>query len=155
MGTTTAARAAIILDSAGTSTSKATKLFCDRRCNVIAFIAAPGNRDESPLLLIALKYHIARGRTQLNKAIVSLDAMVGRTEKPFSIVAWSLIFLKIRGGRRAPKRGRQPLFETLYQERFSPLSGCSPGKISSVAYCYASNASVSCTMPKKPGLHDD
>jgi len=27
--------------------------FCDRRCNVIAFIAAPGNRDESPLLLIA------------------------------------------------------------------------------------------------------
>jgi hypothetical protein len=39
--------------------------FCDRYCNVIArFVAAPGNRNESPLLMEALPelMHIARSR---------------------------------------------------------------------------------------------
>jgi len=51
---------------------------CSRHCNVIApFVSAPGNRNESPLLLKALPQvtriakHIG---LELNKTIVSLDA---------------------------------------------------------------------------------
>lgn len=53
--------------------------FCDRNCNVIApFIAAPGNRNESPLLKEALP-QVTRIAKQvgldLNKTIVSLDGV--------------------------------------------------------------------------------
>lgn len=53
--------------------------FCDRHCNVIApFIAAPGNRNESPLLKEALP-QVTRIAKQvgldLNKTIVSLDGV--------------------------------------------------------------------------------
>ncbi len=53
--------------------------FCDRNCNVIApFVAAPGNRNESPLLKEALPQvtRIAKKvGLDLNKTIVSLDGI--------------------------------------------------------------------------------
>jgi hypothetical protein len=53
--------------------------FCDRNCNVIApFIAAPGNRNESPLLKEALPQVTRIAKTvglDLNKTIVSLDGV--------------------------------------------------------------------------------
>jgi hypothetical protein len=53
--------------------------FCDRNCNVIVpFIAAPGNRNESPLLKEALPQvtRIAKKvGLDLNKTIVSLDGI--------------------------------------------------------------------------------
>jgi hypothetical protein len=56
--------------------------FCDRNCNVIVpFIAAPGNRNESPLLKEALPQvtRIAKKvGLDLNKTIVSLDGIYDR-----------------------------------------------------------------------------
>ena len=53
--------------------------FCDRNCNVIApFVTAPGNRNESPLLLNALPLvtRVAQAvGLNLNKTIVSLDGV--------------------------------------------------------------------------------
>ena len=80
-GTTTAAlKGGDNLGFSGHKHMKGDKVvaFCDRRCNIIApFIAAPGNRHESPLLLLALPQvtHIAKHvGLELNKTIVSLDA---------------------------------------------------------------------------------
>jgi hypothetical protein len=63
-------RAATILDERGHKHLKGDKVvaFCDRNCNVIApFIAAPGNRNSSPLLKEALPQvdpHCQAGRTR-------------------------------------------------------------------------------------------
>ena len=99
--------------------------FRDRRCNFVApLIAAPGNRHESPLLLLALPQvtHIAKHvGLELNKTIVSLDAAYDSRENRKAIFNPGIVpnIPKNPRGRRAPKRGRQPLFEqTLDQERF-------------------------------------
>ena len=157
-GTTTAAKKGG--DNLGFSGHKHFKgdkvvAFCDRHCNVIApFIAAPGNRHESPLLLQALPQvtRIAKHvGIDLNKTIVSLDAagaIAERTAKPFSIVAWSLIFLKIREADALLSVDANLCSSQLFiKNDFSPLSGCLPGKISFGAYCCALNESASCTMP--------
>lgn len=66
--------------SAATSTSRDKVVaVCSRQCNVISpFIAAPGNRNESPLLKEALP-QVTRIAKQvgldLNKSIVSLDGV--------------------------------------------------------------------------------
>ena len=53
--------------------------FCDRHCNVIApFVAAPGNRNESPLLREALPEVMRISREvglDLQGAVVSLDGV--------------------------------------------------------------------------------
>jgi hypothetical protein len=53
--------------------------FCDRNCNVIApFIAAPGNRNESPMLREALAKLTSIARAagiELKGTIVSLDGV--------------------------------------------------------------------------------
>jgi hypothetical protein len=83
-GTTTVAnktKVAPISDERGHKHLKDDKVvaFCDRNCNVIApFIAAPGNRNESPLLQKALPQvtRIAnKVGLDLNDMIVSLDAV--------------------------------------------------------------------------------
>jgi transposase len=157
-GTTTAAKKGS--DNLGFSGHKQMKgdkvvAFCDRHCNVIApFIAAPGNHHESPLLLLALPQvsRIAKHvGLALNKTIVSLDAagaIVERTAKPFSIVAWFPILLKIcAGGRLISVDANLFLTGLSIRRDFSRLSECSPGKISFGAYCCALNESASCTMP--------
>ena len=81
-GTTTAAKKGG--DNLGFSGHKHMKgdkvvAFCDRNCNVIApFVAAPGNRNESPLLQKALPQvtRIAQKvGLDLNKTIASLDGV--------------------------------------------------------------------------------
>jgi hypothetical protein len=84
-GTTTAAKKGG--DNLGFSGHKKVKgdkvvAFCDRRCNVIApFVAAPGNRNESPLLRKALPevMRIVRDAgMDLCGTIVSLDGVYDR-----------------------------------------------------------------------------
>jgi len=127
-GTTTAAKKGG--DNLGFSGHKHFKgdkvvAFCDRHGNVIApFIAAPGNRHESPLLLKALPQvtRIAQKvGLALNKTIVSLDAAYDSRENRKAIFNRGMvpnIPANLRG-RSTPKRGRQPFFNpALYQERF-------------------------------------
>ena len=95
-GTTTAAKKGG--DNIGFSGHKKVKgdkivAFCDRNCNVIApFVAAAGNRNESPLLREALPQVMRITHAiglDLQGAIVAWMAsmIAGRTAKPFSIAA--------------------------------------------------------------------
>ena len=74
-------KAATILDERGHKHFKGDKVvaFCDRNCNIIApFIAAPGNRNESPLLHKALTQVTRIAKIvglDLNQTIVSLDGV--------------------------------------------------------------------------------
>ncbi|MBV8887488.1 MAG: transposase [Chroococcidiopsidaceae cyanobacterium CP_BM_RX_35] len=120
-------KAATISDSAGTSTFIGDKVvaFCDRHCNVVApFVAAPGNRHESPLLLKALPQVIRIAKhvgLELNKTIVSLDAAYDSRANRNAIFNRGLVpnIPENPRGRRTPKLGRKPLFEPAhYQERF-------------------------------------
>ena len=66
--------------SAGTNTSNGIKLLPSVSATVMCkapFVAAPGNRHESPLLLLALPQVTCIAKhvgIELNKTIVSLDA---------------------------------------------------------------------------------
>jgi hypothetical protein len=100
-------------------------LFCDRNCNVIVpFIAAPGNRNESPLLKEALPQvtRIAKKvGLDLNKTIVSLDGIYDRRSNRKAIFNRGMIpnIPANPRGRKTPKRGRKPIFNpALFQERF-------------------------------------
>ena len=127
-GTTTAAKkGGDNLGFSGHKQFKGDKIvaFCDRHCNVIApFIAAPGNRHESPLLLLALPQVIRIAKyvgLDLHKTIVSLDAAYDSRANRKAIFNRGMVpnIPANPRGRRAPQRGRQPLFEqALYQERF-------------------------------------
>ena len=91
---------------------------------IAPFIAAPGNRNESPLLLLALPQVIRIAMhvgLELNKSIVSLNAAYDDRANRKAIFNRSMVpdIPKNPRGRRASKRGRQPLFEpALDQERF-------------------------------------
>jgi hypothetical protein len=81
-GTTTVAkRGGDNLGFNGHKYLKGDKVFplCDRNCNIIApFVAAPGNRNESPLLKAALLQVTRMAKTvgfDLNKTFVSLDGV--------------------------------------------------------------------------------
>jgi len=127
-GTTTAAKKGG--DNLGFSGHKHFKgdkvvAFCDRHGNVITpFIAAPGNRNESPLLLKALPQvtRIAKNvGLELNKTILSLDAAYDSRANRKAIFNRGMIpnIHENPRGKTTPKRGRQPFFEpALYQERF-------------------------------------
>jgi len=127
-GTTTAAKkGGDNLGFSGHKQMKGDKVVanCSRHCNFVApFIAAPGNRHESPLLLLALPQvsRIAKHvGLELNKTIVSLDAAYDSRANRKAIFNRGMVpnIPANPRGRRTPKRGRQPLFEpTLYQERF-------------------------------------
>jgi transposase len=98
---------------------------CDRNCNVIApFIAAPGNRNESPLLKEALPQvtRIAKKvGLDLNKTIVSLDGIYDSRSNRKAIFNRGMIpnIPANPRGRKTPKRGRKPIFDpAIFQERF-------------------------------------
>ena len=130
-GTTTAAKKGG--DNLGFSGHKHIKgdkvvAFCDRHCNVIApFIAAPGNRNESPLLQKALPQvtRIAKKvRLDLNKTIVSLDGVYDSRANRKAIFNRGMIpnINPNPRGRKTPKRGRQPIFDlAIFQERFNTI----------------------------------
>ena len=99
--------------------------FCDRHCNIIApFVAAPGNRHESPLLLKALPQvtRIAKHvGLELNNTILSLDSAYDSRANRKAIFNRGMIpnIPENLRGRSTPKRGRKPIFApALFQERF-------------------------------------
>src|SRR5271167_2008529 len=127
-GTTTAAKKGG--DNIGFSAHKKVKgdkvvAFCDRDCNVIApFVSAPGNHNESPLLREALPEvaRIAREvGMELQGSIVSLDGIYDCRRNRKAIFNRGMIpniNPNVRG-RKQPKRGRKPLFESaIFEERF-------------------------------------
>jgi hypothetical protein len=126
---------------------------CDRNCNVIApFVSAPRNRNESPLLRQALPRltRIARAvGLDLRGTVVSLDGVYDCRRNRKAIFNRGMVpnINANSRGRKAQKRGRKALFDAaIFKERFRTIESCSPGKTSSVACCYVSSESVSCTM---------
>lgn len=130
-GTTTAAKKGG--DNLGFSGHKHFKgdkvvAFCDRHCNVIApFIAALGNRNESPLLKEALP-QVTRIAKQvgldLNKTIVSLDGVYDSRANRKAIFNRGMVpnIPENLRGRKTPKRGRKPIFApAIFQERFHTI----------------------------------
>ena len=102
--------------------------FCDRHCNVIApFIAASGNRNESPLLKAALP-QVTRLAKQigldLNQTIVSLDGVYDSRANRRAIFNRGMIpnIPANSRGRKTLKRGRKPIFDpAIFQERFQTI----------------------------------
>ena len=102
--------------------------FCDRHCNVIApFVAAPGNRNESPMLRETLPQvmDIARAAGfSLRGTVVSLDGAYDcRTNRKaiFNRGMTPNINPNPRG-RKTIKRGRKPLFDpAIFEERFNTI----------------------------------
>jgi transposase len=102
--------------------------FCDRNCNVIApFIAAPGHRNESPLLKKALP-QVTRIAQQvgldLSQTIVSLDGVYDSRANRKAIFNRGMVpnIPANPRGRRTPKRGRKPIFDlAIVQERFQTI----------------------------------
>jgi transposase len=130
-GTTTAAKKGG--DNIGFSGHKKMKgdkivAFCDRNCNVIApFVAAAGNRNESPLLRAALPQvtRIAHAiGLDLQGAIVSLDGVYDCRKNRKAIFNRGMIpnINANPRGRKIPKRGRKPLFDaSIFKERFNTI----------------------------------
>jgi transposase len=99
--------------------------FCDRNCNIIApFVAAPGNRNESPLLKAALLQVTRMAKTvglDLNKTLVSLDRVYDSRANRKTIFNRGMIpsIPENRRGRKTPERGRKRFYDpALFQERF-------------------------------------
>ena len=130
-GTTTAAKKGG--DNLGFSGHKKVKgdkvvAFCDRRCNVIApFVAAAGNRNESPLLREALPEVMRIIREvgmELCGTIVSLDGVYDCRANRKAIFNRSMVpnINPNPRGRKQAKRGRKPIFEpAIFKERFRTI----------------------------------
>jgi hypothetical protein len=102
--------------------------FCDRNCNIIApFVAAPGNRNESPLLQEALPKvtHIAQQvGLDLSQTIVSLDGIYDSRSNRKAIFNRGMVpnIPENPRGRKTPKRGRKLVFDPeIFQERFQTI----------------------------------
>ena len=127
-GTTTAAKKGG--DNLGFSGHKHFKgdkvvAFSDRNCNVLApFVAAAGNRNESPLLKKALPQvtHIARRvGLDLDQTLVSLDGVYDSRANRKAIFNRGMIpnIPENPRGRVKPKRGRKRMFQQgIFEERF-------------------------------------
>jgi transposase len=161
-GTTTAAKKGG--DNIGFSGHKKVKgdkvvAFCDRNCNVIApFVTAPGNRNESPLLREALPQVTRIAQTvglDLKGTVVSLDGVYDcrkNRKAIFNRLMIPNINANPRGrntSKRAASRSSIPLFS---KSGSRPSSGCSAGKTSSAAYCFALSGSAACITHSKPWL---
>ena len=130
-GTTTAAKKGG--DNLGFSGHKKVKgckvvAICDRNCNVVApFVAAPGNRNESPLLREALPQltRIARAMgLDLRGTVMSLDGAYDcrQNRKAFFNRGMVPNINPNSRGRKRPKRGRKPLFDAaIFDERFRTI----------------------------------
>lgn len=102
-----------------------TVAFCDRNCNVLApLVAAPGNRNESPLLRKALPSltRIAKKiGLELDNTIFSLDSAYDSRANRKAIFNRGMVpnIPENPRGRKTPKRGRKRYFQRdLYEERF-------------------------------------
>ena len=102
--------------------------FCDRNCNVIApFVTAPGNRNESPLLLNALPPVTRIATTvgfNLKKTIVSLDGVYDGRANRKAIFNRGMIpnIKENRRSRKTKKPGPQRLFvPAIFKERFRTI----------------------------------
>lgn len=127
-GTTTAAKKGG--DNLGFSGHKHLKgdkvvAFCDRNCNVLApFIAAAGNRNESPLLQEALPQvtRIAQEvGLKLENTIVSLDGVYDSRANRKAIFNRGMVpnIPENRRGLKTSKRGRKRIFDqAIFEERF-------------------------------------
>lgn len=102
--------------------------FCDRNCNVIApFISAPGNRNESPLLLEALP-EVMRTATatgiDLQGTIISLDGVYNCRSNRKAIFNRGMTpnINENPRNRKTTKRGRKQLFDPeIFEERFNTI----------------------------------
>ena len=102
--------------------------FCDRNANVLApFIAAPGNRNESPLFPEALqslkKTSKAVGFT-IDKCVMSLDGGYDSHANRKLIFNHNMIpnVKENKRNRKKTKRGRKRIFdESIFQERFETI----------------------------------
>jgi hypothetical protein len=127
-GTTTAAKKGG--DNLGFSGHKKVKgdevvAFCDRRCNVIApLVAAPGDRNEAPLLRKALPDVMRIVREvgmDLQGTVVSLDGAYDCRANRKAIFNRGMVpnINPNPRGRKQPKRGGKPIFEpAIFKERF-------------------------------------
>ena len=102
--------------------------FCDRNCNVIApFIAAPGNRNESPLLREALPQLTGIAKAigiDLRGSIVSLDGVYDSKANRKAIFNRGMIpnINENPRNRKTTKRGPKRVFSAaIYQERFRTI----------------------------------
>lgn len=127
-GTTTAAKKGG--DNLGRSGHKHVKgdkvvAFCDRNANVISpFIAAPGNRNESPLLRPSMSKVTNTAKTagiDLSGTVVSLDGVYDCPANRKAIFNRDMIpnINENKRGRKTPKRGRKRFFDPdIFAERF-------------------------------------
>jgi transposase len=130
-GTTTAAKKGG--DNIGYSGHKHLKgdkvvAFCDRNCNIISpFVAAPGNRNESPIFRLALPMVTRIARLvgiELKGSIVSLDGVYdcGANRKMIFNLGMKPNINANPRGRKKPNRGRKPLFDpNIFAERFQTI----------------------------------
>jgi transposase len=102
--------------------------FCDRKCNVICpFVAAPGNRNESPILREVLPKltRIAKAvGIDLRGTIVSLDGVYDCKANRKAIFNRGMVpnINENPRGRKTTKRGRKRLFDAdIFQERFNTI----------------------------------
>jgi transposase len=102
--------------------------FCDRHCNVIApFVAAAGNRNESPLLRAALPNVMRIARSvglDLQGTIVSLDGVYDCRLNRKAIFNRGMVpnINANPRSRKVTKRGRKPLFNAdIFKERFETI----------------------------------
>ena len=102
--------------------------FCDRECNVIApFISAPGNRNESFLLLEALPLVMRMATVtgiNLHGTIVSLDGIYDCRANRKAIFNRGMTpnINENPRGRKTPKRGCKQLFDpAILKERFNTI----------------------------------
>ncbi len=69
--------------------------------------------------------------------------IAGRTAKPFSTATWFPTSIRIHAVESGPSEDASPgLIRPSSKNGSVPSNGCSPGKTSSAAYCFALNASV-------------
>jgi len=153
-GTTTAAKKGG--DNLGYSGHKHLKgdkvgAFCDRDCNIISpFIAAAGNRNESPLLRDALPKLSEMARAigmDLRGSTVSLDGVYDCRANRRAIFNRNMRpnIPENRRGRKTPKRGHTSTRRSS-RSAFARSSACSPGRTNIGVCCFALSALVRCTM---------
>ena len=102
--------------------------FCDRNCNVIApFVAAAGNRNKSPMFREALPQVTRLAHAiglDLQGTVVGLDGVYDCRKNRKAIFNRGMVpnINANPRGRKAPKRGRKPLFDpAIFKERFNTI----------------------------------
>jgi hypothetical protein len=102
--------------------------FCERNCNIIApFVSAPGNRNESPLLLDALPKLTAMAKDigfSLHNSVLSLDGVYDCKANRKAIFNREMTpnIPENPRNRKSTKRGRKRKFDAkIFAERFNTI----------------------------------